>query len=204
MGGDGQALTNKRSLLQKSRVYATGADSESDPAKEKTTHRSRTVERWTHCALSMQVLEAPLVFDAAGDVFSKQSVIDYLLDRKKCSDDAKEKDDFPIKKLTDVREFANEVNSDGSVCCPITGYSTALGVHSFLGFWGCGHVVSASTLKKSEDSKSQMDVECPFCGLESFYVRLICEDADDAKSQQRFLRHSLKKIRKRAREDNLD
>lgn len=206
MGGDGQALANKRSLLQKSRVYVTAADLESGQAKEKTSQKSRTVERWSHCALSLQPLEAPAVFDGAGDIFSMQSVVNYLLDRKERSNGAvgEREDNFCIKKLTDVKEIANEVGSDGSVCCPITNYSTVSGGHSFVGFWGCGHVVSASTLSKSSDLTSQIDVECPFCGFESFYVRLICEDAEDAENQQTFLRHYIKRSRKRMRDDDAD
>ncbi|KAG5494585.1 hypothetical protein JIQ42_02197 [Leishmania sp. Namibia] len=203
MGGDGQALANKRSLLQKSRVYVTAADLELQQAKEKTTHKSRTVERWSHCALSLQPLEAPAAFDTAGDVFSKQSVIDYLLDHKGHSDGAVEieKNKTSIKKLTDVKDITNEVGSDGSICCPITGYSTMSGVHSFVGFWGCGHVVSASTISTSHVMKSQVDVECPLCGLLSFYVRLVCDDTEDAESQRKFLRHYSKKFRKRLRDD---
>ncbi|CAM42857.1 conserved hypothetical protein [Leishmania braziliensis MHOM/BR/75/M2904] len=206
MGGDGQALANKRSLLQKSRVYVTTTDLESGQAKEKTSHKSRTVERWTHCAFSLQPLEAPAVFDAAGNVFSKQSVINYLLDRKERSDAAvRDKEDtFSIKKLADVKEISNKGERDGSFCCPITGYSTLSGVHSFVGFWGCGHVVSASTCSKSDDLKSQVDVECPFCGLQSFYVRLVCNDTEVAEGQQKFLRHYLKRLRKRVRDADVE
>ncbi|KAG5470442.1 hypothetical protein LSCM1_01686 [Leishmania martiniquensis] len=206
MGGDGQALANKRSLLQKSRVYVTAADLELRQAKEKTTLKSRTIERWSNCALSLQPLEAPAAFDTAGDVFSKQSVINYLLDQKEHSDCAAEveKSKPAIRKLTDVKEIANEVGSDGSICCPITGYSTTSGVHSFVGFWGCGHVISASTISVSQDLKSQIDVECPFCGLLSFYVCLVCDDTDTAESQRKFLRHYSKMFRKRPREGDLD
>ncbi|GET91377.1 hypothetical protein, conserved [Leishmania tarentolae] len=206
MGGDGQALANKRSLLQKSRVYVTTADLELGQAKEKTSQKSRTVERWSHCALSLQPLEAPAVFDGAGDVFSKQSVIDYLLDRKERKDSAvgDQDDKFDIKKLTDVKEIANELGTDGSLCCPITGYSTVSGVHSFVGFWGCGHVVSASILTKMNNLNSQIDVDCPFCGLRSFYVRLVCEDAEDSENQQTFLRRYIKKFRKRIRDGDAE
>lgn len=207
MGGDGQALANKRSLLQKARAYVTAAELETGDAKEKTTQKARTVERWRHCALTLQPLEAPVVFDTAGNVFSKQSVIDYLLDRKERLRDGEVDDSvkFPLKKLSDVREVTNDDDAaNEGICCPVTGYSISSGVHSFCGFWGCGHVVCASTLDRWVDVASQLDSECPLCGMRSFYVRLVLEDVEDATRQQSALRGVSKKCRKRQRQEDED
>lgn len=203
MGGDGQALSNKRSLLQKSRAYATAAQLAEDDLKEKQTSKSRNVERWRHCALSLDPLEFPVAFDTKGRVFSKQSVVDYLMKRKDAavSGEADESEGIHIKKLSDVREISNETGDSDVICCPVTGFSTASGLHTFVGFWGCGHVVCSSTLQKWVDFDSQIGVECPYCGEKSFYVRLVLEGDEDGEAQYSFLRSYVKKHRKRGRDD---
>ncbi|KPA84545.1 hypothetical protein ABB37_01082 [Leptomonas pyrrhocoris] len=206
MGGDGQALANKRSLLQKSRVYVTAAEAaelEATDLKEKQTAKARNVERWRHCALSLGSLEFPVAFDAEGNVFSKQSVVDYLRRQKEAAaSGATEKSQIlNIKKLSDVREVSNDTGDSDTVCCPVTGFATSSGMHTFVGFWGCGHVVCSSTLPKWSDNDSQLDIECPFCGQKSFYVRLVLDSEGDAQMQSAFLRSHLKKHRKRGREE---
>lgn len=203
MGGDGQALANKRSLLQKSRVYVTAAELEGTNAGEKQTAKSRSVERWSHCALSLSPLELPAAFDAKGNVYSKQSVVDYLLRRKEAAagGELSEAATEHLKKLNDVREVSNDAEDSGTICCPVTGFTTSSGVHAFVGFWGCGHVVCASTVPRWTDLNSQIDVDCPVCGVRSFYVRLVLDSEADAETQLTFLRSHLKKHRKRAREE---
>lgn len=203
MGGDGQALANKRSLLQKSRVYVTAAELEGTNAGEKQTAKSRSEERWRHCALSLSPLELPAAFDAKGNVYSKQSVVDYLLRRKEAAagGELSEAATVHLKKLNDVREVSNDAEDSGTICCPVTGFTTSSGVHAFVGFWGCGHVVCASTVPRWTDLNSQIDVDCPVCGVQSFYVRLVLDSEADAETQLTFLRSHLKKHRKRAREE---
>ncbi|KPI88983.1 hypothetical protein ABL78_1949 [Leptomonas seymouri] len=203
MGGDGQALANKRSLLQKSRAYVTEAELEEVDLREKQTAKSRNVERWRHCALSLDPLEFPAAFDAMGDMFSKQSIVDYLLRRKAttASGEIDRAEGMQIKKLSDVREVANDTGDSDVICCPVTGYATSSGVHTFAGFWGCGHVVCCSTLPEWTGVDSQLDAECPFCGQRSFYVRLVLDSEVEAQKQSSFLRSHLKKYRKRGREE---
>jgi hypothetical protein len=203
MGGDGQALANKRSLLQKFRVYVTSAQLEEGDLKEKQTAKSRSVERWRYCALSLDPLELPAAFDTKGNVLSKQSVVDYLFRKKEESANGETDEDRAsyLKKLSDVRDISNEVDDADEICCPVTGFVASSGVHAFVGFWGCGHVVCSSTLPKWANLASQVDVECPFCGQRSFYVRLVLDNEDDAERQLVFLRPYLKKHRKRGRDE---
>lgn len=203
MGGDGQALTNKRSLLQKSRAYVTSSELEEVDSKEKQTLRARNVERWSHCAISLEPLELPAAFGADGNICSKQSVLDYLLKRREATAEglSGDADALQIRKLSDVREISNETEDSDTICCPITGFATSSGMHAFAGFWGCGHVVCSSTLPKWTGLDSQVDVACPFCGQKSFYVRLLLDKDEDSLQQLSFLRSHLKKFRKRGREE---
>lgn len=199
MGGDGQALTNKRTLLNSAKEYTTSGN---EVDREKQSFIEEQANKWKHCPISLEPLEAPVVFDLGGVVYSKISVLDLLVEKKateECSDGAPQPSTFDIKKISDVREVANQ-SDGGHITCPITGYVTISGAHSFIGFWGCGHVVAASTVSSCvPDEEECLQDDCPVCGVRSVKVRLMLPLKDE-KTQRKKLRLLVRSTRKRQRD----
>lgn len=195
MGGDGQALGNKQSLLNKSKQYSCGVDNENH---EKISEVEKRKDRWQNCSISLEPLEAPVVFDLGGIICSKISVVNFLLKKKQSE---KENEVIDINKLSEVREVSNEwIN--GSFACPITGFLTSSGVHSFVGFWGCGHVVANavfSTSKVASESRDDFPLAvCPVCSVSSLKVCLTPSSEKEVE-QRAYHRQYLRSVRKRTR-----
>lgn len=56
--------------------------------------------------------------------------------------------------MSDVCEIsADSLTSSGDIKCAMTNVTNRNGVHSFVGFWKCGHVVLQSTLSTSQIAK---------------------------------------------------
>ncbi|RNF23988.1 putative replication termination factor [Trypanosoma cruzi] len=205
MGGDGQALSNKRKHLEESRAFVTpeqlrkGAGKEVDVTRKE---KERIAQRWAHCALSLEPLETPVVFDLCGRLYSKRAIVNELLERRhrpKCNKEGFDGGNCAIAKLSDVCEVKN-VEEGERVCirCPLSGFEASSGLHKFVGFWGCGHVVctsscSDSVMKKGEARDAVPGAEpttksCLLCGEDSFQVPLILESEDDEVAQLQRLR----------------
>lgn len=197
MGGDGQALTNSRSLLNKSKLY----DVEGSSSPEKENEVKLRGDRWTHCKISLDTLESPAVFDMGGCVYSKLSVVNYLLERKNMGSDRNAPKDLKhLKKLSDVREISNQLTEVGFKC-PITGFVTSSGLHSFSGFWGCGHVVGSSALHlRPTHEEKTVEIECPVCGTSSVAVKLVLPPTEE-EEQRNKLKAYFRAVRKRPRSE---
>lgn len=195
MGGDGQALGNKQSLLNKSKQYSCELDNANH---EKISEVEKQKDRWQNCSISLEPLETPVVFDLGGIICSKISVVNFLLNKKQS---VKENKVIDINKLSEVREVSNEL-VNGSFACPITGFLTSSGVHSFVGFWGCGHVVASavfSTSKKANESREDFPlVVCPVCSVASLRVYLTPSSEREIE-QRAYHRQYFRSVRKRTR-----
>ncbi|CCW62716.1 unnamed protein product [Phytomonas sp. EM1] len=203
MGGDGQALTNKRSLLHKTKLYENESNINVDDESEKYTDKQWKSERWTHCALALKPLQFPAAFDLGGRIYSMQSIVEHLLDRKrnKVSIENTREHFHHIKKISDVREITNEVNSKGEIRCPLTDFLAQSGNHLFVGFWACGHVLAMCSLPVL-DGNTEHERLCPLCGVSSIVVPLVLDPSASDKQQEtlKMLLRSKKK-RKRDTED---
>lgn len=200
MGGDGQALANNRGLIHRSRLYEKQVDPDDTANQETQTAKERRVERWTHCALSLDPLENPVAFDLGGNIFSKISVVEHLMSRKAAADpDAPDTDNFELRKLADVKEISNDTNPENpTICCAVTRVSTASGQHLFKGFWNCGHIIVNSEV---EMSKGNPEAECPRCGVTSCVATMCPDTAAESAAQRKSLRARIRSKKKRARED---
>lgn len=182
MGGDGQALNNIRGVLEKFKYYRNPTEDEKEDSSP--SEKRRRIERWTHCSLSLIPLEFPAAFDLGGLIYTKQSVVTFLLDRKKNNDMLDDQEaQINVRKLSDVCEIANPIDDGSSISCPVTGFSTVSGIHTFVGLWRCGHVVSATLV----DGLVGDEVECPVCDVKGFVVPLLVDDKESTKQRQ-FLR----------------
>lgn len=114
--------------------------------------------RWRHCAITQQPLQEPIVMCGLGRLYSKQNVIEHLLDKDKMPDSAKH-----IRSLRDVRQLTMQRNpnyadgdsrADGLVdkrsapfICKLIGLEMT-GKFRFVALWTCGCVFSERALKE--------------------------------------------------------
>ncbi|EPY42741.1 hypothetical protein AGDE_01182 [Angomonas deanei] len=157
MGGDGQALGNKKRLLESEKQYSTEADSAG-------VKKNVQLGRWKNCFLSLKPLEVPMAFDLNGNIFSKKSVLEYLLDTKEGRADPIESETFKVKRLSDICEI---VGAEVDLVCPISGV-TFSPERDFVGLWPCGHVISENEMKGNYETKHV----CPLCEEEVVVVKL--------------------------------
>nr|CCC94470.1 unnamed protein product [Trypanosoma congolense IL3000] len=219
MGGDGQALSNKRRILEKSRAFLTPEElrkGDEEPSDAVQSRKQLKILQWTHCALSLEPLETPVVFDLRGRLYSKKSVLDSIMEKQSPSKqgDESKSADIKITKLSDVCEVSNVEDGVGgkvSIRCPLTGYDAAAGVRDFVGFWGCGHVCWAASNRSGMErstvdeppsaTSGERSPECPCCGEVSFAVPLVLKSESDEVKQFRRLRPLQRAFRKRKRSD---
>lgn len=114
--------------------------------------------KWCHCAITQQELQVPIVACMLGRLYSKDSVIEALLDRSKMPEHAAH-----IKTLKDIKDLTLTTNTaykrgaetgDGYIdrqtseyMCPTTGIEMN-GKFKFCFPWKCGCVVSERALKE--------------------------------------------------------
>ena len=114
--------------------------------------------KWFHCAITQQELQSPIVSCELGNIYNKESVLEYLLDKSSASTDTAKH----IRNLKDVKELKLTANpaleskdqasshSDTQVSryiCPVVGVEMN-GRHKFCYLWNCGCVFSERALKE--------------------------------------------------------
>nr|CCC52364.1 conserved hypothetical protein [Trypanosoma vivax Y486] len=169
--------------------------------------------------MTLEPLEVPIVFDLRGRLYSKSAVVEELVSRRRSGahpSQSRRDFDTTVTRLTDVCEVSNaEESTEGKVVirCPLTSFDTCYGLHRFVGFWTCGHVVCVSACNRmleqrpqAINSSSEDDVTfsiCPYCGESSFSVSLILGCEEDEVSQLKRLRPLQRESRKRKRTESL-
>lgn len=113
--------------------------------------------KWFHCAITQQELRPPIVSCELGNIYNKESVLEYLLDKSSASTDIAKH----IRSLKDVKELKLAPNpafeskdqtshSDAQMSryiCPVVGVEMR-GRHKFCYLWKCGCVFSERALKE--------------------------------------------------------
>lgn len=114
--------------------------------------------RWRHCALTQERLREPIVMCGLGRLYSKQSVIEQLLDTETEMPDACKH----IKSLKDIRDlhltpnpiYKDEDKTEGLLdtrsapyICKLIGLEMT-GKFRFIALWSCGCVFSERALKE--------------------------------------------------------
>lgn len=128
--------------------------------KKKPEQKDKDSERqfrWLHCALTQQRLQQPIVMCGLGRLYSKQNVIEQLLEKDKMPETAKH-----IKSLKDVKdlvlspnpEFKDDDKTEGLLdarsapfICKLIGIEMS-GKFRFVALWSCGCVFSERALKE--------------------------------------------------------
>lgn len=113
--------------------------------------------KWFHCALSQAELRLPVVSCELGNLYNKESVLEYLLDKSSVTSDVAKH----VRSLKDVKELNLTANSafkkdqaDGSLdfqasrfICPVVGIEMN-GRYRFCFLWNCGCVFSERAMKE--------------------------------------------------------
>lgn len=126
-----------------------------DQQKDK---ESEMAYRWRHCALTQERLQEPIVMCGLGRLYSKQNVIEQLLDKESEMPDACKH----IKSLKDIRDlhltpnpiYKDEDKTEGLLdtrsapyICKLIGLEMS-GKFRFVALWTCGCVFSERALKE--------------------------------------------------------
>lgn len=133
--------------------------------------------RWLHCALTQERLQEPIVMCGFGRLYSKQNIIEQLLEKEKKLESIKHIrtiKDIKTLKLTPNPAFTVEEKTVGLLdtrhapyICRLIGLEMS-GKFRFVGLWSCGCVISERALKQIKRNDSG-DSTCPLC-LEPFSV----------------------------------
>jgi len=124
---------------------------------EQKDKESELAYRWRHCAITQQPLQEPIVMCGLGRLYSKQNVIEHLLDKEKMPESSKH-----IKSLKDVKNLQLTPNPVYKDCdktegmldvrsapyiCKLIGLEMT-GKFRFVALWTCGCVFSERALKE--------------------------------------------------------
>lgn len=133
--------------------------------------------RWLHCALTQEYLREPIVMCGFGRLYSKQSIIEQLLEKEKKPESIKHirtLKDIKTLKLTPNPAYTAEDKTEGLLdtrhapyVCKLIGLEMS-GKFRFVALWSCGCVISERALKQIKRNDSGGSV-CPLC-LEPFSV----------------------------------
>lgn len=164
MGNDGGSIPKRRELVKEAARALTTTQ-----AKEQLTEQQEYA--WSTCPLSRKPLATPVVSDAAGTLYNKDSVIEFLL-----KEEGREKEELGkvadvksegqfmelgcagdrIKGLKDIVEVTFEIGKEekkeGSGrseiwVCPITGRELGPGAKAVY-IVPCGHAFAGSVVKE--------------------------------------------------------
>lgn len=164
MGNDGGSIPKRRELVKEAAKALTTSQ-----AKEQLTEQQEY--HWSTCPLSRKPLAAPVVGDAAGTLYNKDAVIEFLL-----AEDGREKEEAGkvadmkrdgefaelgcagdrLKGLKDVVEVKFEMGQERTTeasgrretwMCPITGRELGPGAKAVY-IVPCGHAFAGSVVKE--------------------------------------------------------
>ncbi|RKP18496.1 DUF602-domain-containing protein [Rozella allomycis CSF55] len=146
-------------------------------AKEKQENpEPQTTAKWHFCALSKERLNQPIVSCSLGRLYSKESLIKYLLGKETYGDG--ETVAGHVRSLKDVTElkltanplYEKQASNDGyevivaQFICPIT-RKEMNGSSRFLYYRPCGCVVSEKGANELLVEKEKTE-KCPVCGVD--------------------------------------
>ncbi|EDW03579.1 replication termination factor 2 [Drosophila grimshawi] len=140
--------------------------------KQKPEQKDKDAERefrWLHCALTQQRLQEPIAMCTMGRLYSKQSVIERLLEKEKMPDSAahvRSLKDIKTLQLTPNPAFTEEDKTEGLLdtrhapyICKLIGLEMS-GKFRFVALWSCGCVLSERALKQIKGNQAST---CPLC-----------------------------------------
>lgn len=143
--------------------------------------------KWKHCTIRQLPLQSPIVACGLGHLYSKEAVLEGLLDRKTLPESA-----IHIKSLKDVKDLNLTPNPayegmkaekgdcyvDGGkspYICPIIGLEMN-GKYKFCFLWSCGCVMSERALKHVKSSVSESRFILQFDSTLTLSIFKVCHN----------------------------
>lgn len=160
--------------------------------------------RWLHCALSQQRLQEPIVMCGLGRLYSKQNVIEQLLEKDKMPEAVKH-----IKSMKDIKQltltpnpaFTEEDKTEGLLdsrhapyICKLIGLEMS-GKFRFVALWSCGCVMSERALK---EIKGKSPGNCPLCQTAFSIEDVIVLNASDEDLELMKVKIEMREAKKKA------
>ncbi|PSN36562.1 Protein RTF2 [Blattella germanica] len=156
MGCDGGTIPKRDELVRK---------------KKKPEQKDKDSElsfRWKHCSITQQPLQSPIVACSHGRLYSKDAVIEGLLDKTNLPETSQH-----IKNLKDIRDLNLTPNPSykpsaekgdayvdrqtAAYICPVIGLEMN-GKFRFIFLWKCGCVMSERALKECQQPFAEEDI----------------------------------------------
>ncbi|XP_031784472.1 replication termination factor 2 [Nasonia vitripennis] len=183
--------------------------------KKKPEQKDKEAElayRWRHCSIRQLPLQAPIVACGLGRLYSKEAVLEGLLDRSVLSESAAH-----IKNLKDIKNLNLTPNPayDGDTAknggyindgmspyiCPVIGLEMN-GKYKFCFLWSCGCVMSERALK---EIKTYTCHKCQKPFADTDIVVMNAQDEDlKTMEENMILRKAERKSKKRTKEQSTD
>lgn len=191
MGNDGGSIPTRRELVKEAARNPTAAEI-------KESQSEQQAYQWSTDPISRQPLAAPVVSDATGKLYNKDTILEYLVEGAR-KEEAERETKGAVKSLKDVVEVKFETDADTKAWkCPVTGDKLGAGSKAVY-IVPCGHAFSASAIKEVSGEK------CLTCDAEYASNDIIpinsLVDTDIARLslraktlQEKGLAHSLKKV----------
>lgn len=209
MGGDGGSIPRRCEMVK----LKKGKEQKGDPSQT-------AAARWRTCALSLRTLQAPVVACELGNLYNKDAVIEFVLDKDKIN----HTDSFAfshIRKLKDVipvtlfwsgdekRTSADHVDDIRHVfICPITRVA-ANGRYPFVLMRNCGCVFAKRALDEMGDGDGAaacLNCSTPLRGMLVDEVLTVnpgtLEEVDVMRQRMQMRRLAKKKKNKKTKESD--
>lgn len=167
--------------------------------------------RWLHCALTQQRLEEPIAMCTMGRLYSKQSVIERLLEKEKMPETSahvRSMKDIKTLHLTPNPAFTDEDKTEGLLdtrhapyICKLIGLEMS-GKFRFVALWTCGCVMSERALKQIKGNTAST---CPLCQLPYSVEDVIILNGNDEDMELMKVKSEMRAAkRKSAKKDKKD
>lgn len=147
MGNDGGSIPSRGELVK----------TKARPTKDSATAAANNDFAWTYCPISRKPLHVPLVSDALGTIYNKESILMALLDPEGAASlpshirslkDTVVLDLGVAHRGSEKNPSANQDEGLGNYTCPITRRDMN-GLTKFVYLVPCGHVMAAEALRHS-------------------------------------------------------
>lgn len=177
---------------------------------------SKILNLFKYCQISQKILQRPIVSDYLGNLYNKEDVLQYLIDKKR-GNKVKESN---INSLNDIVELKIDLSSEGVLKCLVSDAKIDINNDSNAGLADvmfsyivpCGCVINSKVLH-SLISDDDEEVECPACGngfdsADIIDINNLDKETRDKldrrmkKLRENGLYHNLKKVKKRKRDSN--
>ncbi|XP_055856633.1 replication termination factor 2 [Episyrphus balteatus] len=172
--------------------------------KKKAEQKDKDAERqfrWLHCALTQQRLQEPIVMCTLGRLYSKQNVIEQLLEKDKMpesSNHIKGMRDIKDLHLTNNPAFKDCNKTEGGLdprgspyICKLMGIEMS-GNFRFVALWTCGCAFSERALKQIKTNT------CPLCQVPYSIEDVIVLNGNEEDIELMKLKVQIRAARKKA------